>query len=43
MTKKIKENMNKDIKVDKLVINCSVGEGGDKILKAFKVLKDLAG
>merc|ERR1711874_758312 len=26
-----------------VVINCSVGESGDKILKAIKVLKDLTG
>merc|ERR1712039_351174 len=32
--------MNK-IEIDKVVINCSTGEGGDKILKACKVLKDL--
>merc|ERR1712054_525336 len=35
--------MGKYIAIDKLVINCSVGEGGDKILKAAKVLKDLTG
>merc|ERR1712019_102876 len=37
------ENVMKDIAIDKLVINCSVGESGDKILKAVKVLKDLTG
>merc|ERR1712159_914368 len=35
--------MGKNIAIDKLVINCSVGEGGDKVLKAVKVLKDLTG
>merc|ERR1711988_274954 len=35
--------MGKEIAIDKLVINCSVGESGDKILKAIKVLKDLTG
>lgn len=39
-TKKNKEeNKMRDIKIDKLVINCSVGEAGDKVLKAVKVLK----
>merc|ERR1712031_130883 len=37
------DNVMKNIAIDKLVINCSVGEGGDKILKAAKVLKDLTG
>merc|ERR1712100_207314 len=37
------DNVMKEIKIDKLVINCSVGEAGDKILKAVKVLKDLTG
>merc|ERR1711985_203043 len=36
-------NVMKNIAIDELVINCSVGEGGDKILKAAKVLKDLTG
>lgn len=31
------------IEIDKLVINCSVGEGGDKLTKAIKVLRDLSG
>merc|ERR1711988_1553488 len=33
--------MGKEIAIDKLVINCSVGEAGDKIMRACKVLKDL--
>merc|ERR1711881_161279 len=37
------DNVMKEIAIDKLVINCSVGESGDKILKAVKVLKDLTG
>merc|ERR1712203_1340964 len=37
------DNVMKNIAIDKVVINCSVGEGGDKILKAAKVLKDLTG
>merc|ERR1739845_60507 len=37
------ENKMRDIQIDKLIINCSVGEAGDKILKAVKVLKDLTG
>merc|ERR1712021_148538 len=35
------ENPMRGIEIDKVVINCSVGEAGDKILKACKVLKDL--
>ena len=31
------------IEIDKLVINCCVGEAGDKLSKAIKVLKDLSG
>merc|ERR1712188_271814 len=37
------DNVMTEIAIDKLVINCSVGEAGDKILKAVKVLKDLTG
>merc|ERR1711879_1017969 len=35
------DNPMRNIEIDKVVINCSVGEAGDKILKACKVLKDL--
>merc|ERR1712151_1050175 len=37
------ENPMKAIQIDKIVINLSVGESGDKVLKASKVLKDLTG
>merc|ERR1712046_499523 len=37
------ENIMKNIDIDKVVINLSVGESGDKVLKAVKVLKDLTG
>lgn len=44
MQKKSKEdNKMRIIEIDKLVINCSVGEGTDKLTKATKVLKDLSG
>ena len=33
----------REIVIDKLVINCCVGEPGDKLTKAAKVLKDLSG
>merc|ERR1711976_233146 len=35
------ENPIKGIEIDKVVINCSVGAAGDKIMRACKVLKDL--
>ena len=33
----------KEIKIEKLVINLCVGESGDKLTKAAKVIKDLTG
>ena len=43
MVKKSKEdNPMRNIEIDKLVINCCVGEAGDKLTKAAKVLKDLS-
>ncbi len=33
----------RDIGIDKLILNISVGQSGDKLTKAIKVLKDLTG
>ena len=33
----------KDLKVDKLIINCCVGESGDKLTRAARVLEQLTG
>ena len=37
------ENQMKDITIEKLVINCCVGESGDRLTRAVKVLTEIAG
>jgi len=37
------DNPMRRIHIDKMIINISVGESGDKLSKAIKVLKDLTG
>lgn len=43
MQRNREDNKMRKIEIEKLVINCCVGEGGDKLTKASKVLKDLTG
>merc|ERR1711918_295067 len=38
-----KPNVNRDLKLEKMVINISVGESGDRLTKAGKVLEQLTG
>jgi large subunit ribosomal protein L11e len=38
-----KANVNKDIRIHKLVLNIAVGESGDRLTKAAKVLEQLTG
>ena len=43
MQRSKEDNVMRNISIDKLIINCCVGEPGDKLTKASKVLKDLSG
>lgn len=37
------KNVMRNIKIDKLIINCAVGESGDRLTRAARVLSDLTG
>mmetsp|Transcript_32617 Transcript_32617/g.40118 ORF Transcript_32617/g.40118 Transcript_32617/m.40118 type:complete len:189 (-) Transcript_32617:151-717(-) len=41
--KKGKANIMRNIKIEKLIVNCNVGESGDKLTKAAKVIQQLTG
>ena len=43
MTEEAKANVMRDIKVDKLILNCCVGESGDRLTRAARVLEQLTG
>ena len=38
-----KANKMKDIYIEKLIVNCNVGESGDKLTKASRVVQQLTG